>query len=1050
MMLWALGVAVMALRLLFGWLRIRRIVRASRPVTDEAILNVAQSVARSMGLRRLPELRLTEDGLSPFTVGVLRSTVVLPEALARGMGCKGLSAILAHEYAHLMRRDALWGWLVALSETVWYFHPALWLARQRILMERERACDEWVLAARHAERSDYAEALVRTAELCAPSRPAPLLSTSQSFRQLKRRLRFLTAPVAPRRLPRAAVAALLLFGVLSLPGIELTQRPAAAAEEPAAQPAVADQETVTYAGTVVDPDGKPVAGAKVWSEMSGHARPLAVIHEEPTAETDANGRFRLGPLPKLPERKAWRSVLVDASPYAIGGLCLIYVPDADPNNLRIQLAPADSVAGRIEDGDGKPIAGACVTSTLWPGADVKAPPLQISKNSPFACFSDADGKFELARVPQKAGLHLFVEKDGFVWYNSLFGGQRATPFAYKAGTRDASIVMQRGGVLRGRLIHKGAPYTAAPLTLFVFGPSGRAVAWGDSNADGTFLLQGIPAGTCQIRFMPRYLESYSLAYHEPKSFDIKAGETVGPVDVPLEDAEGVEGIVTDIDRGVPLPGKMVKIRFGDNPMVGLPDTRTGPDGRFRICLKPGKYLVCWHSWSEGEVEEVRKAVTIERGRGFQTFNIALRQRSQIRGRLVDPDGNPVAGAVYFKSERVETKPTGGFAFWRPAIEDGSDFFIACDHAGKLTCAMERNWNTQEEDVVLCLQPGSRITGRLVGEDGAPVSDGNIALEGRLKNGMLYRYTNAPWRTTLKKDGTFALSPVPVGMRLTFRYDQPGYQARSEFETTAGVGEIALGDVKVRLLLKGGPPTLTGHISGRVLDEKNSGMAGVTVQAFVANIRRRVKTDAKGQFRLTELPVGEKVQFLAAWEHGYVTCSMHDTPVGSEDLILKMLPQGRKWYGKPAPELRAEEWFNSKPLQLSDLKGQVVLLIMPVHKLCEKQARDFATTAQGYSKQGVRCIMIHHPIGKLGLDEVRREDIVKWIKQEQVSLPVAIDMPPSAVAHLLPNGGGQGGATAAIYGAYEPPALYLIDKRGLVRCSPTRKNLTEWIEKLLAE
>jgi beta-lactamase regulating signal transducer with metallopeptidase domain len=83
--------------------------------------------------------------------------------------------VLAHELAHLKRRDLIWGWLPEVARLVYWFHPvAHWTVRQ-VRLERELACDQVVMVALGHSAPAYAETLVRVVSLF--SSPARLSNT---------------------------------------------------------------------------------------------------------------------------------------------------------------------------------------------------------------------------------------------------------------------------------------------------------------------------------------------------------------------------------------------------------------------------------------------------------------------------------------------------------------------------------------------------------------------------------------------------------------------------------------------------------------------------------------------------------------------------------------------------------------------------------------------------------------------------------------------------------------------------------------------------------
>ncbi len=82
----------------------------------------------------------------PFTRGVFRPSIILPWA-ARHWPAGRLRAVLAHERAHIVRRDCLTFLVARVACAVYWFNPLVWWAARQMLAERERACDDRVLAA---------------------------------------------------------------------------------------------------------------------------------------------------------------------------------------------------------------------------------------------------------------------------------------------------------------------------------------------------------------------------------------------------------------------------------------------------------------------------------------------------------------------------------------------------------------------------------------------------------------------------------------------------------------------------------------------------------------------------------------------------------------------------------------------------------------------------------------------------------------------------------------------------------------------------------------
>jgi murein DD-endopeptidase MepM/ murein hydrolase activator NlpD len=215
----------------------RRAVAAARPVDDHRWLALAERWRRRLGVRRPVALLSGEPAggpaasrrLGPFTVGVVRPAIWLPEALLAptggadapaGPGPAVVEAVIAHEMAHVRRLDALWLGLQHAVRALWFFNPLVWYSAARLDEARERVADELVLVTGELSPRDYAASLlaVLRLDLAAAGRRgalpvAPGLGNPQ--RRFAMRIReILDRPPAARRtlLPPAALcAALALF-----------------------------------------------------------------------------------------------------------------------------------------------------------------------------------------------------------------------------------------------------------------------------------------------------------------------------------------------------------------------------------------------------------------------------------------------------------------------------------------------------------------------------------------------------------------------------------------------------------------------------------------------------------------------------------------------------------------------------------------------------------------------------------------------------------------------------------------------------------------------
>jgi len=90
-------------------------------------------------------LASSNSTIEPRVHGILDPVLLLPAGIADRLTDQQLEAILAHELAHIRRRDNLTAAAQVTVETIFWFHPLVWWIGARMVEERERACDEDVL-----------------------------------------------------------------------------------------------------------------------------------------------------------------------------------------------------------------------------------------------------------------------------------------------------------------------------------------------------------------------------------------------------------------------------------------------------------------------------------------------------------------------------------------------------------------------------------------------------------------------------------------------------------------------------------------------------------------------------------------------------------------------------------------------------------------------------------------------------------------------------------------------------------------------------------------
>jgi len=176
---WLLGLGVILAVRLLRWSGLRAVTAAANALP---VKNTPVPVMASASL------------LEPGLVGIVKPVVLLPLGLMARLSRAEQESILAHEFSHLRRRDNVTAAFHMVVETLFWFYPPVWLIGARLVAERERACDENVLAAGHAPEV-YAGSILKVCKFCIQS---PLAcAPGASGADLKRRVRqIMTAPAA--------------------------------------------------------------------------------------------------------------------------------------------------------------------------------------------------------------------------------------------------------------------------------------------------------------------------------------------------------------------------------------------------------------------------------------------------------------------------------------------------------------------------------------------------------------------------------------------------------------------------------------------------------------------------------------------------------------------------------------------------------------------------------------------------------------------------------------------------------------------------------------
>ena len=168
---WALGTALCLIPIAVGLWQMRSLRRSGVPCPHAQA--IVDTMALDNGIRRRAGVYLHESTPGPLTFGVVRPAIVLP-ADADTWNEDDLRRAVIHELEHVRRGDWMTQCLARAACATYWFHPLLWIAWRRLVLEAERACDDAVL--RRSEATDYADQLVGLAKRLSLASRQPLLA----------------------------------------------------------------------------------------------------------------------------------------------------------------------------------------------------------------------------------------------------------------------------------------------------------------------------------------------------------------------------------------------------------------------------------------------------------------------------------------------------------------------------------------------------------------------------------------------------------------------------------------------------------------------------------------------------------------------------------------------------------------------------------------------------------------------------------------------------------------------------------------------------------
>jgi len=221
---------------------------------DGPIHELLARLAGWLGIRKTPQVVLSDSVRSPFLWGFSTPCIAIPADFPGEVGPDEMESVLLHELAHWKRGDLFVARLELLVRSLFWFHPFVWFALYQLRKARESACDETVLASGYIAAKRYGDSLLNVMLAIREPSVVPVgflgfLGILERKTQLQQRLEEIMSQ--QHRVKRIGLFGwgFLLFLILCVLPMAIAQNNPPKAEDKPAKPKAAE--------TTADPNAPP-------------------------------------------------------------------------------------------------------------------------------------------------------------------------------------------------------------------------------------------------------------------------------------------------------------------------------------------------------------------------------------------------------------------------------------------------------------------------------------------------------------------------------------------------------------------------------------------------------------------------------------------------------------------------------------------------------------------------------------------------------------------------------------------------------------------------
>ena len=801
--------------------------RSAQPAGKE-LLEVFREVTGKEAHRA--DLLVSDRISGPITWGLFRPVIVVPSRFAEQPDSAEMRWSLAHEWAHVERRDVGSLMLATLVQLVCFYQPLFWWFKRQLIL-----CQDFLADARAAQQAgsveDYAEFLVRLARSRSHAILPATLGIVDRQSRLARRVRmllnstrpltfrcgigptiliatcaavFLTwlstvrldaaaEPIAPSEKKESVEDGKTKTDIQALPASPLDAALEAALEQPLDEPGV-------VTGILVKAeDGTSVHGAKVL------LRGNRLYH----GKTDEAGRFRFERVPARDYRIwAYAGDLVSSKEI------IRPVDVTDPQKprfapLRMTMAAGKKLKMRVISAvTDKPVEGA-VISLSYP--DRRRVTTEANGTAVISGLLPEDYEVTATAKGHAAERH-------------------HVDLSAVENSASISIVLPPGGVIYGVVMdEKEQPLSKADV---VFRESGTSYGYyGDSpwtDREGRFRNNYLPLNRTIM------LSVGAKGYlNQEQEVSLSASQPEQQIKVNLSRRSrggSIVGIVVD-QEGQPITGATLSNAGNGSGEERI--TKTDANGRFilndlleahtghEIIVRAPKFATVRQSVEPGTADAPSQ-ITVKLTAGhFIHGRVVDDQQRPLQGVYVSANGVAIPGSI---GETVQTDKDGRFAF--DSLPQPSHFQFGADgYSSQHSVKLELD---NDSIVTVMMKPEGAFRGRVVDAGtGKPVERFNIHLFG---NGVSSHLIN-PGLTFESPDGLFIVKDLPNGQRLDLTILADGFERMKR----PAILSTSLNDAKpIEVQLKREDVSQLFTLNGRIVDHAGQPVSKAQLRLIVTS------------------------------------------------------------------------------------------------------------------------------------------------------------------------------------------------------------------------